>query len=359
MKIIHCADLHLDSKMETNLDENKAKDRRYELLDTFNRMISYAKENDVKAMIIAGDMFDTSKNQQRSIKNRTLSMIKEAKDINFFYLKGNHDKGFFFENGEDQPRNLKFFSQKWTSYEYEGITITGLEFGMDKNLDIYSELILNEYHCNLVVMHGNIMKSGQQEEYIDLNQLKNKYIDYLALGHLHQYQEDKLDRRGIWCYSGCLEGRGFDECGKKGFVVLNIEKGVITTEFVSLSKREIHEIQVDITDEVEMNKIRKKVNEGISTIPEKDLLKIVLTGTITEETDLDMEDLEQETKGKYYVCKIVNETKPKIDYLKYENDLSLKGEFIRKVKSLEDVCDEEKDQIILLGIQALFGRDIK
>ena len=41
MKIIHCADLHLDSKMESNLDREAASMRRDELLDTFERMVRY------------------------------------------------------------------------------------------------------------------------------------------------------------------------------------------------------------------------------------------------------------------------------------------------------------------------------
>ena len=47
MKLIHCADLHLDSDMTSNLTKEKAKERRTELLVTFQRMITYAKENDV------------------------------------------------------------------------------------------------------------------------------------------------------------------------------------------------------------------------------------------------------------------------------------------------------------------------
>ena len=58
MKIIHCSDLHLDSKMETNLDKEKARERKNEILITFEKLISYAKENDVKIIIIAGDLFD-------------------------------------------------------------------------------------------------------------------------------------------------------------------------------------------------------------------------------------------------------------------------------------------------------------
>ena len=43
MKIIHCSDLHLDSKMETNLDKERARERKNEILLTFERMVQYAK----------------------------------------------------------------------------------------------------------------------------------------------------------------------------------------------------------------------------------------------------------------------------------------------------------------------------
>ena len=58
MKIIHCSDLHLDSKMKSNLDSKKAKERRDEILITYQNMINFAKENGVKIILIAGDLFD-------------------------------------------------------------------------------------------------------------------------------------------------------------------------------------------------------------------------------------------------------------------------------------------------------------
>ena len=43
MKIIHTADLHLESKMGVNLDNDKAKKRRNELLFTFENFLSGVK----------------------------------------------------------------------------------------------------------------------------------------------------------------------------------------------------------------------------------------------------------------------------------------------------------------------------
>ena len=53
MKFIHCADLHLDSKMNANLEKDKAKERKAELLHTFERMISYARQNEISGILIA------------------------------------------------------------------------------------------------------------------------------------------------------------------------------------------------------------------------------------------------------------------------------------------------------------------
>ena len=96
MKLIHCADLHLDSKMETNLSKEKSRERKNEILITFERMVEYAKLNEVRAIIIAGDMFDKSQITQKAkkiVKNAIYSNPK----IDFIYLKGNHDEAGFLD----------------------------------------------------------------------------------------------------------------------------------------------------------------------------------------------------------------------------------------------------------------------
>ena len=57
--------------------------------------------------------------------------------------------------------------------------------------------------------------------------LKEKNIDYLALGHIHEYSQGQIDLRGKYAYSGCLEGRGFDELGEKGFILIDVSDGVV------------------------------------------------------------------------------------------------------------------------------------
>ena len=92
MKIIHCADIHLDSKMSANLTKEKARERKTELLTTFQNMVTYGAEQGVAAIIIAGDLFDT-KNVSATARNVVKDLIQGHPKIAFYYLQGNHDEG--------------------------------------------------------------------------------------------------------------------------------------------------------------------------------------------------------------------------------------------------------------------------
>ena len=360
MKIIHCSDLHLDSKMSSNLDSIKAKERRDEILITYQNMIKYAAENYVKVIMIAGDLFD-KKNITKKARNIVLDSIVSNPNIDFLILKGNHDEGVFTEI-ENLPENLKLFNnEEWTTYRYKNVTISGIEFGKLNNYEIYNTLILDKSNINIVLMHGQESKYEQKDktEIINIQELKNKNIDYLALGHIHKYKKEKIDNRGIYCYSGCLEGRGFDECGEKGFVLLEIdeENKKIESNFIKFASRRMYEIEIDITNINSTLEIEKKIDEVIKNINTNNLIKIILIGNVELESERNVNYLEKKYKNMYYFAKIYDETKLKIDYMSYEKDESLKGEFIRLVLS-QNLNEKEKKEIITTGIKALSGEEV-
>lgn len=358
MKIIHCSDLHLDSKMQTNLSKEKAKERNNEILITFQKMIEYAKENLVKIIIIAGDMFDR-KNVSVKAKNIVKYAIESNPEIDFLYLKGNHDEKEFL-NEEEIPNNLKLFSSReWIKYQYEdNLIITGREFE-ENNIDIYNSLILNKSDLNIVLMHGQESQNDIKDktEIINLKELKNKNIDYLALGHIHSYKKEKLDNRGVYCYSGCLEGRGFDECGKKGFVVLDINNKKIESKFIEFGQREICEIHIDVSNTLTTSEVELLISKSLKHINKENLVKVILEGKVSIDSERDINYLLKRFESEVYFIKIYDETTLKINYMDYKNDVSLKGEFIRLVLQ-QDITDEEKREIITTGIKALSGEEV-
>ena len=77
MKLIHCADLHLDSRMTSNLSGEQAKERKTEILGTFQRMIDYARKNGVRAILIAGGS-DTGITPGAGVGNKRHALNQET-----------------------------------------------------------------------------------------------------------------------------------------------------------------------------------------------------------------------------------------------------------------------------------------
>lgn len=354
MKFIHCSDIHLDSSMERNLSAAQARERNAEVCATFARMASFAAEQDVTAVIIAGDLFDTQRATPRTA-GFVLDTIRSVPDVDFLYLRGNHDETCF--EGMELPENLKTFGNRWTCYRYGHVTVAGMDVERDKWEACYDELELPEETVNIVTLHGQV-STQPGEELIALPKLKRKHIDYLALGHIHSYQTGKLDERGTWCYCGCLEGRGFDELGPKGFVLVDVDGGAVKHEFVPFARRTLEEVAVDISELTTISQILAAIQEAVRETDSQNLVKITLTGSYTLETQKDLDFLKKMLEGKFYFLKIKDESRLKIEKETYEHDISLKGEFIRLVMA-SDASDEEKEQIICCGIRALHGEEVE
>ncbi len=340
MKMIHCSDIHLDAVMSGLSDINKAEERRNEILLTFVRMVRYAAKNGIRAILIVGDLFDGTELNPSTV-DIVQKCISGNRDIDFYYVTGNHEQDAFLKALDEVPPNLRTFNDRTTyRYDEEGITVSSVSNP--------ESLSLSGEDLNIVLYHGTIRP----------NAWKGRNIDYLALGHFHELKEGSLGSRGRYCYSGCLEGRGFDECGDKGFVRLDIKGGVLDPVFIHASKRTIHEVDVDITGVKGTGDVDALIIDALEKkqIPADDLVKIVLRGRAPD--DVNIRYLTRKYGEEYYAVDIVNETEyatAKTEGAEY--DISLRGEFIRLVME-KNWPEDEKQEVIRLGILALGGKSI-
>lgn len=353
LKLIHCADVHLGSKMEAKLPKEKAETRRGEVRKTFHRMVEYAKREGVRAILLAGDIFDSDRPLKRD-KELFYDVIKGNPEIDFLYLRGNHDGEESYT--EEGPENLKTFSEEWKGYDYGEVYITGLELSRENALSLYSTLKLEKNRKNIVMLHGQIAAASGADK-INLNKLAEKNIDYLALGHIHSYGENRLDDRGRYAYSGCLEGRGFDEVGKKGFVLLEIGEELVS-KFVPFAERTIDEYSVDIGGTENYYDAYRVIKERVKFNP-VNLYRICLVGEITYENDTLADDIEKLLSGDCYFVSVKDKTLRKLDPSEYEGDLSLRGEFVRTVLANPDWSEERKRRIVSLGLKALTEGEVE
>lgn len=358
MKFIHCADLHLDSKIDS-LPSEKSKIRREEVIRSFEKLAEYATENSVSAVIIAGDMFDGKKVSAKT-RGRVIAAIKNNPSVDFLYLTGNHDETDVFADSE-RPENLKNFNDCWTSFRYGNVVITGATFDDGNASFLYGNLSLNEKDVNIVVLHGQIAgyTTDDKAEIISLPLLKDKNIDYLALGHIHSYAEGKLDERGVYAYSGCLDGRGFDETGEKGFVLIETKDSSITRSFVNFSSRIFCEEELSVDGMDNWYTFREEALKLLSKKRSNDCaLKVVLKGSRKTDCEIDVDGFASRLNEIFFFAKVYDKTSLVVSDADYANDKSVRGEFVRSVWQ-SDLSEEKKTAVIMLGLNALKGEDVR
>ncbi len=356
MKIIHTGDLHLGSKLDSKFDAETSEKRKLDVLNGFERLIDYAKKEDIHVIILAGDVFDGDKPNQldRDFFNDALS---SNPDIDFLYLRGNHDR---YEKYDDREyKNLKLFTDTWSSYTYGDVVISGIEKTEGNKTSMYSDLRLEKDKTNIVCLHGPVGNAKDNFEYVDVQKLDGKFIDYLALGHIHDpmlFKGNIGDVRGVYAYCGCLVGRGFDEIGPRGFNVIDTSKTPIY-ERVILDIPQIREVTADITDATgsvdSLNIIKKQID-----FKKDDIYRVHIKGDISYDISGDLGFLKQHLKACCAFVDIKIETIKKIDVNMYLNDPSIKGEFLRAVNA-SDLSENDKKEVIYLGIKALDGGEVK
>ena len=218
-----------------------------------------------------------------------------------------------------------------------------------------------------MALHGQEIETAKKKdaEIIPLREYRNKGIDFLALGHIHMPKIEELDARGKYSYAGCPEPRGFDEVGPRGFNLLTIAKDAsghekCNVDFIANASRVVYDLAVDVSDCTTSNEAVKRIRETADSegVTEKDYLKARLSGAVELGIEFDESFIQKELEDEFFIVEIRNETTLKIDYAAYENDATLKGEFIRLVKEETDagrLTESEAEQIMKLGIDLLIG----
>ena len=88
------------------------------------------------------------------------------------------------------------------------------------------------------------------------------------------------------------------------------------------------------------------------------LYRIELNGEISEDVNLDLKEIENSLSTYFFFVNIVDHTRLAIDVYLYKNDPSIKGEFVRLVESDQTLTDEEKRDIVKIGLSSIYGEKL-
>lgn len=362
VKILHCSDIHIGA--EESFLGVRAESRRRETLLTFERVVDLCLENDVKVLLIAGDLFN-SNNIENSFFDDVLRKIKLANGLKVIFAAGNHDpltprSPFTREN---LPENLFVLGSQETVFSFPelNLRVYGRSFETafmqgKTSLDLVPE---KDDVINISVLHGELTSDlSSQYNAITREYIENSQMDYIALGHVHKRSEIEKIGNTYFAYSGCPEGQGFDELGEKGVYMGEIGKGICNLEFVKTARRQhitekIYISDKEISAEFILEYLKEKYGENYS----ENLYKIELVGETDGNSQINISDLTARLSERLYFVKIKDKTQIKIDLNALSQEKTLKGIFVKKMLEKINSCeDKEKYETALkLGLKAFAG----
>ena len=344
MKILHCADIHLDSPLVGVKDSGL---RRHELLVALMNLSEYANNNGVSAIIVAGDLFDDNFTTSQTVES--VAEIVRTSKATWFVLRGNHGGSAPYDKLRELCPQVRLFSDSWTTYNLDNVAIVGRELGSN-DAEQWSKLSLDSSRYNILVLHGDV--DDPHYGLIDKRVLSSCHARYVALGHRHAFAEHKFGSVRA-CYSGVLESRGFDELTETGFVEIDTERDMI--RFVKQAVRSVVTKRIDVTNISTDIELQRALSDAVADVAPRNYLNVVFCGTAA--TDLHIETVaKQLLSDRFFALRLKDETQTKVDLKAIMDEVSLRGEFVKLAMNVAD--DKLRDEIIKLGLAALSGGNL-
>ena len=308
MKLLHCADIHLGYETHGRLDPATGLNSR--LLDfrrSFDVMVARAIDEGIDAFVFAGDAYRTADPTptQQKLFAEALRPLAEA-SIPVLMVVGNHDHPVSFgkassvdifgvlgdgvkvyrtptrDTVETRSGPLRVIAMPWpirslilSKDEHRGKSPHEIRAFIEERYADFIRSAAEEARRDFadvpVVMVGHFSVQGAElsgserasliahEPKWSVGQLAQPGIDYVALGHIHRYQDRNREayERGDGppvVYSSSIERISFKEHdADKGFVLVDIEPrdgGGKTTRytFVATPARRFVPIEADLTE---------------------------------------------------------------------------------------------------------------
>ena len=347
LKIIHAADLHLDSPF-SGLTPELAAARRGEQRLLLDDLLALTVTEQADLVLLPGDLLDGERVYRQTVQAlaRTLGQMP----CPVFIAPGNHDP-FTADSVYTSvafPENVHIFSG-----EVEKVTLP------DKNCVVYGfgyptahvdfspletlGVEEGEDTVKLMCLHADLTP-GSPYCPTTPDMIARSGLTYLALGHIHGHSGLKRVGDTYYAYPGCPEGRGFDETGEKGVLVLSIAPNRVESRFVPLCRRRYERVKVDVTGKDPLSAVLAALKGD--TIPH--FYRITLVG---ESEGVDMPALRAALSPRFAALELRDETVLPTDLWAKQGTDDLTGQFLEKMYQL---CQLQPDNETLL-LAARFG----
>lgn len=362
LKFIHAADFHLDSPFAA-LPAGQAAERRRESRELVFRLADYVNSHGIRLVLLAGDLFDSASPYQET--GEALAEALGRMKAQVFAAPGNHDwygPGSPWET-VNWPENVHIFRENAMSALEApelGVTVYGAAFtAPEQSVSFLKGFSAPENgRIPIGLLHGEIEPAEARYAPLRKEEIASSALAYLALGHIHRRGEPRSCGNTLCAWPGCMEGRGFDELGEKGFYEGVIDGGTISLTFIPFARRRYEILDVDVTGQIP----RAAVEAALPEETANDLYRIRLTGEAGE-GGAGPRALETALAGRFYALEVRDGTRMAEDVWARAGEDSLRGLFLRELRAKWDAAgDEEEREAVTraarFGLAALDHRDL-
>lgn len=288
MKILHTADVHLDSPLRSlALRDPELRERvRTASRAALTRIVDVALAEDVAALLIAGDLFDGAERSARTAAflMRQMERLRDG-GIAVFHIKGNHDAENPLTGEISLPDNVHVFDGRGGKVELAtGVWIHGVSFASrhapDSLLPKFAAPV--DGAVNIAMLHTSLSGAEGHDPYAPcaVGDLTAAGFDYWALGHVHRRQ---VHAPAPWVVMpGTPQGRDIGEPGPKSATLLTIGE-TIEIEEVSTSVVEFQHLSIDAGQADSDDALRDLIRQGLrdaaqALVSDSAVIRLTLTG---------------------------------------------------------------------------------
>jgi len=228
MKFIFTADWHLSGYLQDKLVKESNLPERLDSIKKIMYQISdYAKNNDIKNIIIGGDTLHNKSIIYTDAQSLLLDYLRDNKDLQFYFIDGNHDLG---GRGENPNSALKSLDSESNVYRFKKTE----KIGEHILLVPYSTTMISEIKnnkCKYLISHFGLNESQLNSGIslvadVGINDLKGKYR-YVFLGHYHMPQDLKSENIDLYYVGSPIQKDWGEKNERKRFLVVDTDKETV------------------------------------------------------------------------------------------------------------------------------------
>lgn len=238
MKLLHAADLHLDSPMRglRAYEDAPVEELRMATRTALGNLVDTAIAEEVTLVLLAGDIFDGDWPDYGTGLHfaKEMGRLNEA-GIPVVMVSGNHDAASKLTRSLPLPENVTLLDTKAPesiTFEKLGIAVHGQSYAtvdLRENLAAGFPAPITDYF-NIGLLHTAAEGRPGHESYAPCSDedLAARGYEYWALGHVHA--REVLSPDPLIVFPGNLQGRSIRETGPKGATLVEFEPSTPPTE---------------------------------------------------------------------------------------------------------------------------------